>query len=85
MTGSAGRPRTGRCTDAWLIEKIKQIHEAKRRVYGAPRIHAELRMAHGDPCRAQARRAADAGRRDLRAGAQEARAHDDPRARREGR
>lgn len=34
-------------TDAWLLEKIKAIHEAKRRVYGAPRIHAELRMAHG--------------------------------------
>jgi len=34
-------------TDAWLTEKIKQIHEAKRKVYGAPRIHAELAMAHG--------------------------------------
>jgi transposase InsO family protein len=34
-------------TDAWLLEQIKQIHESKRRVYGAPRIHAELRMAHG--------------------------------------
>ncbi len=34
-------------TDAWLTEKIKAIHEAKRKVYGAPRIHAELRMAHG--------------------------------------
>jgi putative transposase len=34
-------------TDAWLTEKIKEIHEAKRRVYGAPRIHAELRMTHG--------------------------------------
>lgn len=34
-------------TDAWLTERIKEIHEAKRRVYGAPRIHAELRMAHG--------------------------------------
>jgi putative transposase len=33
--------------DAWLTEKIKAIHESKRRVYGAPRIHAELRMAHG--------------------------------------
>ena len=33
--------------DAWLLEQIKQIHEANRRVYGAPRIHAELRMAHG--------------------------------------
>jgi putative transposase len=34
-------------TDVWLSEKIKEIHEAKRKVYGAPRIHAELRMAHG--------------------------------------
>jgi putative transposase len=34
-------------TDAWLTERIKEIHEAKRKVYGAPRIHAELRMAHG--------------------------------------
>jgi transposase InsO family protein len=34
-------------TDAWLTEQIKQIHESKRRVYGAPRIHAELRLAHG--------------------------------------
>ena len=34
-------------TDAWLSEKIKAIHEAKRKVYGAPRIHAELAMAHG--------------------------------------
>src|SRR3954464_189009 len=34
-------------TDAWLIEKIRQIHEENRRVYGAPRIHADLRLAHG--------------------------------------
>jgi putative transposase len=34
-------------TDAWLIEKIKQIHEQNRGVYGAPRIHAELRLEHG--------------------------------------
>ena len=33
-------------TDAWLTEKIKQIHDASRGVYGAPRIHAELRMDH---------------------------------------
>jgi putative transposase len=32
-------------SDAWLLEKIKQIHQANRRVYGARRIHAELRMA----------------------------------------
>jgi putative transposase len=30
--------------DAWLTEKIKQIHDASRGVYGAPRIHAELRL-----------------------------------------
>ena len=33
-------------TDAWLTEKIKQIHDATRGVYGAPRIHAELRLEH---------------------------------------
>jgi len=31
-------------TDAWLTEKIKRIHEDSRGVYGAPRIHAELRL-----------------------------------------
>ncbi len=34
-------------TDAFLIEKIKVIHAENRGVYGAPRIHAELRIAHG--------------------------------------
>jgi putative transposase len=34
-------------TDAWLTERIREIHTSKRNVYGAPRIHAELRMAHG--------------------------------------
>src|SRR5205085_12574736 len=33
-------------TDAWLTEKIKQIHDQSRGVYGVPRIHAELRMEH---------------------------------------
>src|ERR1700722_186176 len=33
-------------TDAWLTEKIKQTQDASRGVYGAPRIHAELRMEH---------------------------------------
>jgi putative transposase len=42
------RPPSDRAlTDAWLIEKIKQIHAENRQVYGSPRIHAELRMAHG--------------------------------------
>jgi putative transposase len=42
------RPPSDRAlTDAWLIEKIKQIHHASRGVYGSPRIHAELRLEHG--------------------------------------
>jgi putative transposase len=40
-------PSDRQLSDAWLLEQIKQIHESNRRVYGAPRIHAELRMAHG--------------------------------------
>jgi putative transposase len=42
------RPPSDRAlTDAWLTEKIKQIHADSRGVYGAPRIHAELRLEHG--------------------------------------
>ena len=33
-------------SDAWLLEQIRQIHQKYRRVYGSPRIHAELRMKH---------------------------------------
>ena len=33
--------------DAWLLERIKSIHAANRGVYGARRVHAELRMAEG--------------------------------------
>jgi putative transposase len=34
-------------TDVWLTERIKVIHAETRGVYGAPRVHAELRLAHG--------------------------------------
>jgi putative transposase len=34
-------------SDAWLTEKITAIHSQRRRVYGARRIHAELRLEHG--------------------------------------
>jgi putative transposase len=33
-------------TDAWLTEKIRQIHQDSRGVYGSPRIHAELQLEH---------------------------------------
>jgi putative transposase len=42
-----GRRLTGRSRTHGLIEKIRQIHDASRGVYGAPRIHAELRIEHG--------------------------------------
>lgn len=40
-------PSDRQLTDAWLTERIKEIHAENRGVYGAPRIHAELRMRHG--------------------------------------
>jgi putative transposase len=33
--------------DVWLTDKIKQVHTQARGVYGARRIHAELRLARG--------------------------------------
>jgi putative transposase len=42
------RPPSDRAlSDAWLIEKITEIHKANRSVYGAPRVHAELRLQYG--------------------------------------
>jgi len=40
-------PSDRQLADAWLTEQIKRIHRENRRVYGARRIHAELRMAEG--------------------------------------
>jgi HTH-like domain len=34
--------------DARLTERIRQLHAEHRRVYGSPRIHAELRLADGE-------------------------------------
>lgn len=44
----ATRPPSDRTlSDAWLTERIREIHAENRAVYGAPRVHAELRLAHG--------------------------------------
>jgi putative transposase len=40
-------PSQRQLSDAWLLERIRQIHRENRGVYGAPRVHAELRLAHG--------------------------------------
>jgi putative transposase len=39
-------PSNRALSDAWLTEKIAAIHRQRRRVYGARRIHAELRLGH---------------------------------------
>jgi putative transposase len=45
MTGSVVRHLTA-LSDAWLVEKIKQVHADSDGTYGARRIHAELRLEH---------------------------------------
>jgi putative transposase len=45
------RPSSGRpLADAILTEVIKDIHTDGRRTYGAPRVHAELRLGHRIRC-----------------------------------
>jgi putative transposase len=44
----ASRPPSDReLSDAWLIERIKQIHVDNRQVYGSRRVTAELRLGEG--------------------------------------
>jgi transposase InsO family protein len=45
---SRSRPPSARSIrHAWLTDLIGQIHAASRGTYGAPRVHAELRMGRG--------------------------------------
>ena len=41
------KPSARQREDERLTMRIREIHQANRRVYGSPRIHAELRMADG--------------------------------------
>jgi putative transposase len=42
------RPPSARAlADVWLTDKIKEIHARARGVYGARRVHADLRLAYG--------------------------------------
>jgi putative transposase len=46
-----GRPMSRRAIDdEVLTETIRSVHERSRRTYGAPRVHAELRMGLGINC-----------------------------------
>src|SRR5215216_433989 len=40
-------PSARRREDERLTDRIREIHAANRKVYGSPRIHAELRLADG--------------------------------------
>lgn len=45
---AASRPPSARSIrHAWLTDLIGQIHAASRSTYGAPRVHAELRIGRG--------------------------------------
>ena len=45
----AARPKSNhQQRDEELLEKIEDIFERSKRLYGAPRVHAELRLAHGE-------------------------------------
>ncbi len=42
-----GVPSDRALSDAWLTEKIREIHRQARGVYGVRRVHAELRLGYG--------------------------------------
>ena len=44
------KPSKRSLEDARLCELIQEAHERSRGTYGSPRVHAELREAHGVRC-----------------------------------
>ncbi len=43
----SGRPSERDWDDAHLLDEIRQVHKASRATYGAPRVHAELKLGRG--------------------------------------
>jgi putative transposase len=41
-------PSARQLDDERLLARIREIHQANRKVYGSPRIHAELVLADGE-------------------------------------
>jgi hypothetical protein len=44
----ARKPSVRALEDRRLTDRIREIHEANRRVYGSPRVHAELVLGDGE-------------------------------------
>lgn len=45
---AVSRPPSARAIrHAWLTDLITEVHAASRGAYGAPRVHAELRLGRG--------------------------------------
>ena len=47
MPGDPDRRQPACIRHAWLTDIIHHIHQQSRGTNGAPRVHAELRLAHG--------------------------------------
>ena len=81
-TWASRTPSDRELSDAWLIERIKQIHADNRQVYGSRRVTADLRLGEGVVVsRKRVQRLMRAGWH-LRAGGPQAWSHHDPGARR---
>lgn len=73
-----GRRSSGRAqADRLLLERIRAIHQASRGTYGAPRVHAELKLGQGVRC--ARKRVARLMRRDGLIGVHRRRLHSTPR------
>jgi putative transposase len=44
---AANTPSARALADAWLTERIREVWAENRKVYGSPRVHADLRLKYG--------------------------------------